>query len=64
MKKNNKKKKKTTETCIDCNMPTDDYYKVPTNRGDIVKCANCYELWVLRSARGTTLALTMQNIDE
>ena len=48
------KNKKPIETCIDCNLCTDDYYKVPTNRGDIVKCVNCYELWILRSSRGAT----------
>lgn len=45
------KKKKKIEVCIDCEKTTDNYYKIPTNRGLIVKCDNCYELWVLRSSR-------------
>ncbi len=45
------KKNKKTEICCDCSGETQDYYKVATNRGDIVKCKNCYELWVLRGTR-------------
>jgi len=29
--------------------------RVQTNRGDICKCANCYELWILREARQATV---------
>jgi hypothetical protein len=53
----NKKKKKREKRvqCIDCDSPTEDYYVVQTNRGDICKCANCYELWILREARQATI---------
>ena len=47
--KNNKKKKNCI--CIDCAKETSDFYKVPTNRGDVAKCSNCYELWIIRSTR-------------
>lgn len=47
--KNNKKKNNCI--CIDCAKETSDFYKVPTNRGDVAKCANCYELWILRTTR-------------
>jgi len=50
MSKNNKKNKKNF-LCIDCNEETNNYYKVQTNRGDIIKCRNCYELWMLRENR-------------
>jgi hypothetical protein len=46
-----KKIEKKKETCIDCDSLTDDFYKIPTNRGNIVKCAECYELWILRGSR-------------
>jgi len=50
MSKKNKKEKKK-QICIDCKEETSDYYKVPTNRGNIIKCAKCYELWIWRSTR-------------
>lgn len=46
-----KKKKKKNELCILCNCETNDFYKVATNKGYVTKCANCYELWILRSSR-------------
>ena len=55
--KNNKKKENLI--CIDCKKETSDFYKVPTNRGDVAKCANCYELWIIRTTRfnqGRTLS--------
>ena len=58
-----KKKKKKIETCIDCDQPTDDFYKIPTNRGNIVKCANCYELWILRGTRMANSPL-LKNADQ
>lgn len=45
-----KKEKKSVE-CIDCDKKTGDYYEIPTNRGYISKCAECYELWICRSTR-------------
>ncbi len=45
------KKKKKTEICSDCENQTQNFYKIPTNRGDLIKCRNCYELWVLRGTR-------------
>ncbi len=45
------KKNKKTEICTDCENGTQDFYKISTNRGDIVKCRNCYELWILRGTR-------------
>lgn len=48
-KKKNKKKEKLK--CIDCEELSDDYYQIATNRGHIIKCAECYELWLWRSAR-------------
>jgi len=47
--KNTKQEKKTI--CIDCNIETSDFYKIQTNRGDVSKCKNCYELWIIRSTR-------------
>jgi hypothetical protein len=54
--KNKKTKEKIPYTyekdkCIDCNEDTVNYYKIPTNRGNIIKCRDCYELWVLRGSR-------------
>ncbi len=45
------KKQKKKLQCILCDCYTDDFYKIPTNKGDIVKCAECYELWILRTTR-------------
>jgi len=50
MKEKNKKKKESLK-CIDCDELTKDYYKIPTNRGNVIKCAKCYELWIWRSTR-------------
>lgn len=50
MGKKSKKKEKIVE-CIDCECETDDFYRIQTNRGDIIKCSKCYELWILRSSR-------------
>jgi len=50
MGEKNKKDKKKLQ-CIICDCMTDDYYKIPTNKGHVVKCAECYELWILRSTR-------------
>lgn len=50
MDKKKKKIQKKVE-CIDCKKKTTDFYKIPTNKGGIHKCANCYELWILRSTR-------------
>lgn len=58
-----KKIQKKRETCIDCDCETDDFYKIPTNRGNIVKCANCYELWILRSTRIINSPL-LKNVDQ
>ena len=46
-----KEKKIKKEICIDCDCETTDFYRIQTNRGYIAKCANCYELWILRSSR-------------
>ncbi len=48
-KKKNKKKEKLK--CIDCEELSDDYYQIATNRGYIIKCVECYELWLWRSSR-------------
>ena len=48
-----KEKKLKKEICIDCDSETGDYYRIQTNRGYVAKCANCYELWILRSSRMT-----------
>lgn len=45
------KKNKKTEICIDCENKTQNFYKISTNRGDIVKCRDCYELWIARTTR-------------
>ena len=47
------KKKKKRHICIDCEEKTSNYYKIATNRGNIIKCAGCYELWVMRSTRAS-----------
>ena len=46
-----RKKKKEKLQCIDCDKETSDFYKIPTNRGNIIKCAKCYELWMSRTTR-------------
>lgn len=46
-----KKKKPEKKLCIMCDKETNDFYKIPTNKGHVIKCANCYELWILRSTR-------------
>lgn len=47
--KNKKTEKKII--CMDCKVETHDFYSIQTNRGDVEKCANCYELWIIRSTR-------------
>jgi hypothetical protein len=47
------KKKKKRHICIDCEEKTSNFYTIPTNRGNIIKCAGCYELWVMRSTRAS-----------
>jgi hypothetical protein len=53
MRKTNKKNRKNNflPVCTDCDKKTNDFYKIPTNKGDIVKCAPCYELWYSRKNR-------------
>ena len=51
MRKKEKKKKKELLICGDCELKTNDFYKIPTNKGNIVKCAPCYELWYSRKNR-------------
>jgi hypothetical protein len=46
-----KKKKTEKKLCIMCECETNDFYKIPTNKGHVIKCADCYELWILRSTR-------------
>ena len=45
------KKKKKTETCIDCEGKTNDFYPVFSNRGTVFRCSECFELWLTRSTR-------------
>jgi len=45
------KKEKKKVKCIDCDKETGNYYNIPTNRGYISKCKECYELWICRSVR-------------
>lgn len=52
---------KKTQECIDCNEDTNDFYRVATNRGDIIKCRDCYELWVLRTNRANWYNTSQQN---
>ena len=47
----NDKKNKNKLTCIDCGEATDDYYRIATNKGFIVKCSECYESWMARMIR-------------
>mgnify|MGYP003110445697 CR=1 FL=1 len=49
------KKKKEVLICIDCDEKTTDYYKISTNKGHIVKCAKCYELWMTRLVRSNSM---------
>jgi len=54
MRKTNKKNRKkdlNLPVCTDCEQETDDYYAIPTNKGNIFKCAPCYELWYSRKNR-------------
>lgn len=39
------------QNCIDCDKKTDNYYSIPTNKGNIYKCRDCYELWITRTTR-------------
>ena len=50
MAKKREKKKKEFE-CIDCGEMTSDYYIIQTNKGNIYKCADCYEDWMRRMVR-------------
>ncbi len=50
-KKTNKKKKTKNLVCIDCEGKTSNFYRIQTNRGDVIKCHKCYELWILRTGR-------------
>tara|TARA_R110000851_G_scaffold66379_1_gene150167 strand:- start:1664 stop:1876 length:213 start_codon:yes stop_codon:yes gene_type:complete len=50
MVKKRYKKKKEFE-CIDCEEITSDYYTIQTNKGNIYKCAACYEDWTRRMVR-------------
>lgn len=54
MEEKKKKIEKKIVDCILCNCQTSDYYRIPTNKGYVHKCANCYELWVLRETRQAT----------
>jgi len=60
-KKKKKKPESNIKVCIDCDCETDDYYKIQTNRGNIIKCAECYELWILRSTRMSSCPLLRSN---
>lgn len=51
IKKENNGEKTNCSMCIDCEQQTSNFYKIQTNRGDVVKCRNCYELWILRTTR-------------
>jgi hypothetical protein len=44
-------KKNEKKNCIDCEVETDDYYPISTNRGKIFRCAECHESWIRRSTR-------------
>lgn len=57
MEKKDKKKKKEL-ICIDCEDKTTNFYKIATNKGHIVKCNKCYELWMTRLVRSNN---TLQN---
>lgn len=43
--------KQKKQICIDCDKKTDNYYSVSTNKGNIYKCRDCYELWITRTTR-------------
>ncbi len=49
--KEKKEKIEKPHICIDCHKETNDFYKGATNRGDVCKCVDCYELWIIRSSR-------------
>ena len=39
------------QICTDCDKKTENYYMIPTNKGNIYKCRNCYEVWITRTTR-------------
>ena len=43
--------KKQYIKCLDCGKKTDDFYPLPSNRGKLYKCKNCYELSLSRGSR-------------
>lgn len=38
-------------TCAECERKTSKFYPIPTNKGKIYKCDDCYELDMTRSMR-------------
>tara|TARA_R110000824_G_scaffold41684_1_gene123807 strand:- start:756 stop:968 length:213 start_codon:yes stop_codon:yes gene_type:complete len=52
----NDKKNKNKLTCIDCEETTDDYYRIATNKGFIIKCSECYESWMTKMIRENIIA--------
>jgi len=44
-------KKKEKKICIDCEVKTNDYYPLTTNRGKIFRCVECQERWIRHSTR-------------
>lgn len=51
MPKKPTREKPECHICIDCEQETSNFYKIQTNRGDVIKCRNCYELWIIRTTR-------------
>lgn len=53
MEKKNKKNTilKNPVVCIDCEMPTTNYYMTSVNKGRVYRCADCHEKWVIRTTR-------------
>jgi NAD-dependent SIR2 family protein deacetylase len=49
------KKEEKRFKCMDCEKATSNYYEIATNRGNIIKCDKCYELWLWRSSRISNL---------
>ena len=53
----------TNHKCLDCNTYTDNFYCIPTNRGNIFKCNTCYEHWCVRETRGSYLSGRQNDLD-
>lgn len=63
MEKKNKKNTNSIKSvmCIDCGLPTTNYYMTSVNKGKVYRCADCHEKWVIRTTR---IDVQHKNVEE